>query len=619
MLSKIRSLSQNAVVLILFGMLIFVFVFFFGLPSQGFQQGTESLPNQWGAEVNGEQLPLSEAFFYAQRRGGRNDNALRLVKSRLDEMVDEALLSQRAESMGWQVDQKSAARFALGPENAERLFFNPGAIELEARWSEYKERESEAQAKEPAARRLQAFLRQQAEENPTAPQSYRRWVSSWGMSSNQYIMMKQREMQNRGYLRFLSAQLMTSRHAVRERFETEGYRWRLSAIQISDALIDAPAPPAAEAVQQLINDEGEALRARYQEQIDRYSASRVRVRKFTSAWGDGVSAEQARARLTALRSAVLEGAEVTAALEANQGVNRIEIGWKRRSNSQSEGEGWFERTLAQDPATEEGFGEPIDRGSFFELTQVLERELGEEQSFETVRERLAQELITDRARKAAAEALANEQVAALQGGASLSDLAARLNEGRSAPSAENFGALLSAEQLVARAAYEEARVEVKESGEVSLEALSQGLISGFERDQDAADALLKVLFKANAEAPTIPSAIPYQGGWLILTLAEQSAAEATEYAAQAPERLLKATREMQGRFFGMRWQLYQLFGANNFYSFSPREISQAIFSEISAGGFGARGKSFLEEGLRSTAEVSENPVFTAALLRPSRR
>ena len=61
MLSKIRSLSQNAVVLILFGMLIFVFVFFFGLPSQGFQQGSESLPNQWGAEVNGERLPLSEA------------------------------------------------------------------------------------------------------------------------------------------------------------------------------------------------------------------------------------------------------------------------------------------------------------------------------------------------------------------------------------------------------------------------------------------------------------------------------------------------------------------------------------------------------------------------------
>ena len=62
MLTDLREKSQSFLVYILFGILIFVFIFFFGPQADGLMQGqTRPVdPNDWAVQVNGEEIPVRE-------------------------------------------------------------------------------------------------------------------------------------------------------------------------------------------------------------------------------------------------------------------------------------------------------------------------------------------------------------------------------------------------------------------------------------------------------------------------------------------------------------------------------------------------------------------------------
>ena len=74
MLKKIRNLSSNPVILILFGMLIFVFVFFFGMPSQGSLADGVQVFNEWSVRVQDEEVKVREGSLYAIRRDRNSSN-----------------------------------------------------------------------------------------------------------------------------------------------------------------------------------------------------------------------------------------------------------------------------------------------------------------------------------------------------------------------------------------------------------------------------------------------------------------------------------------------------------------------------------------------------------------
>ena len=74
MLKKIRNLSSNPVILVLFGMLIFVFIFFFGMPSQGSLADGAQVFNEWSVRVQDEEIKVREGNLYAIRRDRNSSN-----------------------------------------------------------------------------------------------------------------------------------------------------------------------------------------------------------------------------------------------------------------------------------------------------------------------------------------------------------------------------------------------------------------------------------------------------------------------------------------------------------------------------------------------------------------
>jgi peptidyl-prolyl cis-trans isomerase D len=126
MLDVMRSNAKSSLIVIIFGALIFVFIFSFGRGSSGFKAiGSES----WAARVNGELVTASDFVqAYSNRfrqmsamRGGKytTENAKQddLKKVTLDGLVDQELIAQQAPALGIVVgDAEVADAIARSPQ-----------------------------------------------------------------------------------------------------------------------------------------------------------------------------------------------------------------------------------------------------------------------------------------------------------------------------------------------------------------------------------------------------------------------------------------------------------------------------------------------------------------------
>ena len=126
MLDVMRSNARSSLIVLVFGALIFVFIFSFGRGSSGFKSvGAES----WAAKVNGEVVTygdFSQAYSNRFRqmsavRGGKYtvDNAKQddLKKITLDGLVDQELVAQQADDLGIVVsDAEVADAIAKSPQ-----------------------------------------------------------------------------------------------------------------------------------------------------------------------------------------------------------------------------------------------------------------------------------------------------------------------------------------------------------------------------------------------------------------------------------------------------------------------------------------------------------------------
>ena len=123
MLNKIRQLSNHPVILLIFGMLILVFVFFFGMPSMGGVGQDGNIISQWSAKINEVELSVNEARFYAVRRSNRRTDERTTLKNRLDEMTKEALIDQSAHEMQWESTEDDHLKYVASPQNLDASFF----------------------------------------------------------------------------------------------------------------------------------------------------------------------------------------------------------------------------------------------------------------------------------------------------------------------------------------------------------------------------------------------------------------------------------------------------------------------------------------------------------------
>lgn len=126
MLDVMRSNARSSLIVLVFGALIFVFIFSFGRGSSGFKSvGAES----WAAKVNGELVTagdFNQAYSSRFRqmsamRGGKytTDNAKQddLKRVTLDGLIDQELIAQQADDLGIVVtDAEVADAIAKNPQ-----------------------------------------------------------------------------------------------------------------------------------------------------------------------------------------------------------------------------------------------------------------------------------------------------------------------------------------------------------------------------------------------------------------------------------------------------------------------------------------------------------------------
>jgi peptidyl-prolyl cis-trans isomerase D len=126
MLDVMRSNAKSSLIAVLFGAIIFVFIFSFGRGSNGFRTRE---PETWAAKVNGDLVTASDfTNAYAnrfrtvsQQRGGKytTENAQRdnLKSETLDSLIDQELLAQAAPSVGVAItDSELADEIAKAPQ-----------------------------------------------------------------------------------------------------------------------------------------------------------------------------------------------------------------------------------------------------------------------------------------------------------------------------------------------------------------------------------------------------------------------------------------------------------------------------------------------------------------------
>ena len=131
MLTNLRERSQRSFgVLILFGMLTFIFIFFFGPQSEGCQpqQANVSLDG-WAARINGVELERREVENLVYLRGNRrtDDELASLRQDILVGLIDQELLAQRAIAVGINIDEKGLSRYITSDENPDFVAFTDDA------------------------------------------------------------------------------------------------------------------------------------------------------------------------------------------------------------------------------------------------------------------------------------------------------------------------------------------------------------------------------------------------------------------------------------------------------------------------------------------------------------
>ena len=133
MLTNLRERSQQSFgVLILFGMLTFIFIFFFGPQSEGCQpQRQVASLDGWAARVNEVELTRREVENLVYLRSDRLSEE-QLVSTRrqvLERLIDEELMAQKAVANGIDIDEDGLTRYITTDENPDfRAFTNDDGL-----------------------------------------------------------------------------------------------------------------------------------------------------------------------------------------------------------------------------------------------------------------------------------------------------------------------------------------------------------------------------------------------------------------------------------------------------------------------------------------------------------
>lgn len=391
MLTSLRLKSNQTVVFILFGMLIFVFIFFFGPQSQGLTPGgSVSIPTGTAATVYGEKIPAQHVEMAVRRNGEiEREDVPRLRREAIEQLVEQEALAHRARQAGLAVDEKQLLSYVFSPLNPDYQLFvgRSGKVEHE---------------------RYELYVTQ-----------------VFGTNSASYLASKERELLAQRYVGFLEQQVRVSEAAAKQAFDEANTSWTLDYVLVDPAIAaaDLPEPSEAEGLAYAQAHADEVARAYEANKAQYVHGKEVRVRRVlvkVPADADEKALQAADEKINALLEKVKAAPEQMSEIAQESSEDYFaqmggDMGWQNEHNSEA-GDYQLYSGLA---LNEISAVQTNAVGKWFVRAEEIKPEVN--QSLEQVKGEIGQRLALQAARAQAAKKVAEEILEKAKGGASLAE------------------------------------------------------------------------------------------------------------------------------------------------------------------------------------------------------
>ncbi|MBV71376.1 MAG: hypothetical protein CMH52_08495 [Myxococcales bacterium] len=561
MLTDLREKSQNFLVYILFGILIFVFIFFFGPQADGCQPNapTPRAISGWAATVNGEDISVREVNLAVYREKQFNDafpdepSAIaQLSRSATQQLIEQTILAQQARKMGITVSEEDITKYIVSERN------------VPDRWL-FRDRKGRIAVKD-----FRAIL-----------------TGSLGVSPEVYRHSKKRELTIRRYLDFLVSTVKVSDAEIKLEFDRKSRSWNLEYVNFSPEAHKASiAAPAADDIAAFKNDKKDDIKAYYDKNIADYKrdkevkVSRVLIRKPKDK-GDTAGIAKAKAKTLELHAkAKTEGANFGAiAKESSEGWFKTrgdggDMGWQ---TSKRPGYKVF-ATLARGQISD-----IQEESGWFYFVKATDIKPALDKTLDNVTDEIANTLIVNASAAKSAKQQAAERLAAAKTTGSLATVKAPVATGDAAAETDT--------QAAAPAETPTPKNDVQTTGLIKENRGEWAEIPGIGKSELLASSLSKL----SMENPLHPAVIEAEGQFFIVKLKERIEPKKEEFEKEKAD--LKANL--------MAKRAYELFG----------DWNQVLFGLNGRRQQAKRGA--LLADLRKGSNIKVNDAVFAARTKPT--
>ncbi len=514
MLTKLREKSQGFMILVLFGMLIIVFVFFFGPQADAFRPGgvDRMLATGDAAKVNGQEISMREVEMVVRRSVDASDieekDLARVRREGVLQLVDQVLLEQRARQMGLAVGEEELSKYIVTADNPD----------------------------------YPAFLNHQKQFDY---QAYEAQVTQgFGVSLNVYRAFKERELLVERYLDFLQSQIKVPETEVRQAFDRARHSWNLEYVRVDAASFPPATPPAPEEGAAWAKDHAADVQAWYDAHKDDYDREKeVRVRRIlvrVAKGADEATQKAAREKIDGLLTKVkAEGADFAAIATADSEdyykTYGGDMGWQSPKNTSAADYEIYSKL-------EKGQLSDVQSstiGLWFVKAEDVKPAV--KKTLDEVRDEIGLILVGQAAAKKGARAAAEALLAQVKGGTALADAAAATLPKPAAPPTE-------AAPVVEEGA---APVEPPPAAESPVEATGPFTANRPAWDEipgiGKAPAIARRLEALTTEAPLVDEVIELEDAFVVARLRERKKPTDEEFKAEQDQfvQQLKAGRAAQ--------------------------------------------------------------------------
>ncbi len=572
MLTQLRLKSQNFMIFILFGMLIFVFIFFFGPQSQGFQPGGGQVSSTGiAAKVNGTEVPAAHVEIAVRRQGDVDvDDLPRVRREALLQVVDQELLAQKARAAGLAISKDELSAFVVGKANRDFVFFadRDGKFDYQ---------------------RFEAYVTQ-----------------GFGTSTAAYREAKRRELLAERYIGFLEQQVQVSTSEVNDAIKRARATWTLDYVVFDPADWKATVPAAtAEQGAAYAAKNADAVEAYYTKNKKTYDHGKeVRVRRVLIRAAADASADKkaaAKKKAEALHAqATAAGADFEkVAREGSEGYYAKfggDMGWQSEDNTSSSDYAVYSKlALGQVSAVQE-----TNIGYWFVKAEEIKPAV--KKTLDEVRTEIGVRLAADELQSKAARDAATAALAKLTAGGTF-DSVFSAEAQAPAPAPVEGDAPADGEAPAAPAAPAAPTMTVRSTPAFNADRPVFARIPGLGQSE----ALARMLPDLKADQPLVKTLIELEGGKVaIVRLKERTEAkpeDLTNDFAQTEQRL-RAQRLMQ--LFG-NWRAV-VFGAPSQRELARKFAGGALMAALDADG----GKVTLNDSMYPAPAPPASPTSAAA-------